>query len=1203
MGTSPEQGFRAAGWGWPTRPQPRALSSQLVRITTALAILALSLAMTAITAGPAAADARPVAVNDTLTVLANAPVSFNFCANDIPGDGASTITWFTQLPDGITRSGCQLSGSTQDCELNEMWYFVRDADGDSDYARIDLFVDCSNIDRTPDPEPEILRNFFRNQPGSFDLCANDDLGDQPTVVSYFTTLPAGLDIVDCKVVGTPTVCTQSSNFFYWLEDADGDRGYTFATIQVRCSPEPQSDSYQLTQGDFFSANVCINDYLADEPTTTLPGINLPPGLTLNNCVLAGIPSECGTFTAAYLLRDRDGDRGGAELDLEIECAILPSSSILYFDDFETNSGWNVNFGGNDEATSGIWQVANPARSSVGGVVYQLDDTPSGRKALVTGASRSNNDVDGGITSARSAAIPVPFAESVTLEFDWYFAHDSTANGSDSLKVTISGPGGVVQALDVRGAPVARPAQWRHIAVPINQYIDSNIIVTVRANDANGSGTVEAAIDNLEIRQVPVAPSLPATGIAIASAEYKLPAGAYSDVRPGVTTELWAEVTHPADLSNGPYPLVMVMHGNHSTCGRGIFPRLDDRNDYASTGSCPPGYSPVNNHAGYDWLTEPLAAAGHIVVSVNTNRGINGLAGDPGDNGLVQARGRLLLKHLETLQSWATTGGAPASLGVGANGLIGNIDFASVAYVGHSRGGEGVRAAHSQYLAGGSPWPAKIPGLEVDAIAEIAPVDRLSTQAITPTGVPWLVVLPMCDLDEPQWKGYNVLSRSLANAITTPDAPKAALAIWGADHNGFNEEWHLNDDEAFNGQCDGEQNWPINDPVGITGRQTFPARASIMSLIMAYTGDNADLIWTRTLDPLFSLPSETSNFALTERLWYDAPGTGLLVDDFSNVTGASVGGQANSQANTSVTHTYAPAYLGGPNIQTAAEIRWTATGPNVWHQSNWRPAGLGNDVSSLDVFEFRIGRPDTADRSANPNFSIQLELADGTFTNAVTLDRYASVWDMAGANFGNSEFDHPVMQTVRIPLGDFEAANLIVRGVRFTFDDADAPNNAATEILVTDLRFADGLTFTSSSAPAGSGGEGIDGPNNDRIQTGVQDDELPTAAGVYLDPIAAAAERANLVSITVRALDGFVVTAELPVLRIDGAEVSHLGEVSADQTTMTFLVDPADVSPIAASSAAVSIEVTVDGRTRAGTIDAATASSALHGQTRVVDLVG
>ena len=56
----------------------------------------------------------------------------------------------------------------------------------------------------------------------------------------------------------------------------------------------------------------------------------------------------------------------------------------------------------------------------------------------------------------------------------------------------------------------------------------------------------------------------------------------ADILAGRTTELWARVYRPTTLA-GPHPLVLILHGNHATCGRGTNPRIDDRNLYLSPG--------------------------------------------------------------------------------------------------------------------------------------------------------------------------------------------------------------------------------------------------------------------------------------------------------------------------------------------------------------------------------------------------------------------------------------------------------------------------------------------------------------------------------------------------------------------------------------------------------------------------------------------
>jgi len=113
------------------------------------------------------------------------------------------------------------------------------------------------------------------------------------------------------------------------------------------------------------------------------------------------------------------------------------------------------------------------------------------------------------------------------------------------------------------------------------------------------------------------------------------------------TEVWAKIFYPRDIKNltEKLPLIMMLHGQHSTCGTGSNPRKDYNNDYAETGTCPPGYIVVPNHEGYNYLAENLTSWGYIVVSINTNRGIN-TSDRVADAKL--ARGKMLLKHLSLL---------------------------------------------------------------------------------------------------------------------------------------------------------------------------------------------------------------------------------------------------------------------------------------------------------------------------------------------------------------------------------------------------------------------------------------------------------------------------------------------------------------------------------------------------------------------------
>ncbi|MBY0384180.1 hypothetical protein K2X05_03395 [bacterium] len=144
-----------------------------------------------------------------------------------------------------------------------------------------------------------------------------------------------------------------------------------------------------------------------------------------------------------------------------------------------------------------------------------------------------------------------------------------------------------------------------------------------------------------------------------SGEYKLAAQKDIDILADRETEIWARVYFPYEMSK-PAPLVILLHGNHGTCGYGENPRIDDSCEYTNKGTCPLGYKVTPNHLGYEYLAGKMVAQGMIVVSINANRGITCGGGVSGDFGLNLARGRLVLKHLQILSEWNKNGGSPKS---------------------------------------------------------------------------------------------------------------------------------------------------------------------------------------------------------------------------------------------------------------------------------------------------------------------------------------------------------------------------------------------------------------------------------------------------------------------------------------------------------------------------------------------------------------
>jgi hypothetical protein len=549
---------------------------------------------------------------------------------------------------------------------------------------------------------------------------------------------------------------------------------------------------------------------------------------------------------------------------------------------------------------------------------------------------------------------------------------------------------------------------------------------------------------------------------VTNAEYRFPAAIDHDVLPWATTEdfapndpatgreveLWAHMWRPSNLSGGPYPLVVFLHGNHGTCGRGSNPRIDTdypfNDNYTTTGRCPVigeteiglgqtytsqfNYVVVPSHMGYKDLAEKLAKWGYIVVSINANRGITAApdipSAPPNDPYYIDARGRLVLRHLQQLSGWNTNGGAPPQLG----DLRGKINFDQVGLMGHSRGGEGMRAAKDLY--GAAPWSTRIPGMTIRGIFEFAPTDGGANRDLQAAGVAWNVVLPMCDGDVFELLGVKPFDRMMT-LPDVPATPKSTFTVWGANHNFFNTEWQQNDRLVG---CVGHTALPQQSK-GSTSQQQI-ALASLVAFFRANVGPSANSTFNQNFDPRYALPPVVTSVTRVDQGYTTSPSSTVtkVFDDFNPPRGNDPTGVSNfvNHADVSVAYSTVPRH--DPSLR-AAWISWNSSGPERYFQSNWTAAGVGNDMSAYQTLDFRVfRRVDVNGNLLNPpdptNFSIQLVMGDGSVSNGVSLCKYADLRGPVGGPGGR----HPILQTVRIPLSDFTNADLShVRGVRFVFN--------------------------------------------------------------------------------------------------------------------------------------------------------------------------
>ena len=219
----------------------------------------------------------------------------------------------------------------------------------------------------------------------------------------------------------------------------------------------------------------------------------------------------------------------------------------------------------------------------------------------------------------------------------------------------------------------------------------------------------------------------------------------------------ARVWYPA--GEGPFPVVLVVHGNHS---------MEDYSD-----------------PGYQWLGELLASRGFILASIDENFLNGGLSGEN------DARGWMLLKHLEVFRALNDSAGKP---------LFHKVDMSRIALMGHSRGGEAVGIAGAFNRLPYYPDDASQKfgfNFNIKALVAIAPVDGQYRPADQPTPVSdysYLVIHGSHDGDVSSFSGLSLYNR-LRFTKASADF-KSAIWMYRANHGQWNTGWNNHDRGNF-----------------------------------------------------------------------------------------------------------------------------------------------------------------------------------------------------------------------------------------------------------------------------------------------------------------------------------------------------------------------------------------------------------------------
>lgn len=514
----------------------------------------------------------------------------------------------------------------------------------------------------------------------------------------------------------------------------------------------------------------------------------------------------------------------------------------------------------------------------------------------------------------------------------------------------------------------------------------------------------------------------------------------------VPVEVIGSVHHPTDLSGGPYPVLVFLHGRHSSCYSGSSSTLD--------WPCDGGWTSIPSYDGYDYLAEHFASLGYIVISISANS-ISNTDNSVADYGM-QARGELVQYHLDLWNDWNTTGGGPWS-----GAFVGALDLTNIGTMGHSRGGEGVimHALYNESL--GSPYG-------VNAVLTLAPVD-FNRPVLK--GTPVMNIAPYCDGDVSDLQGVHFYD-DVRYGDLDDDAPKYNLLMMGANHNYYNtvwtpgmfpagtaDDWQWVNPSQSDSHC-GTSSGTDNRYDAPTQRAAFQAYSS--AFFRTHVGGETafeDILQVDDVDPPASSlvtiddiymsyhppvkqrvdlnrqdaedveVTNTQGEAVTEvgLVEYDICG-----DDFGEQYCLSAGtAQEPHNKNGGV------AILGAAQL----ELEWNNTTDTY---TNAIPSFM-QDFNDFEAVQFRCA-VNFEDSPSGSALDFRVELEDGSgATSSLLVSDYSNALFFPPGGTG-STVPRTMQNTIKVPITDFAGIDLTdIAFVRFTFTEM-----ATGAILISDL---------------------------------------------------------------------------------------------------------------------------------------------------------
>lgn len=500
---------------------------------------------------------------------------------------------------------------------------------------------------------------------------------------------------------------------------------------------------------------------------------------------------------------------------------------------------------------------------------------------------------------------------------------------------------------------------------------------------------------------------------------------------------------------GPFPLVVMAHGNHPP----FSPLSGDPSD--------------ENYRGYTYLQDFLATHGYISVSIDEDD-FNRLF--PG----IVCRAWLVLCHTENMRR------INAQVG---HVLQGAIDMNRIAFIGHSRGGEAaVQAMLMNATVGGVNGGPAFGPAGADTIFSLRAVWSLAStrffdgtfnwdttvppgpvipaSSLAGVGGPTIQFLGMWGDADGDVTGQHMRDDTGAifyrnpHIVFTYDGsdpdPKQFAWVEGANHNFWNSNWF-----GFGFGDDGISNIPPPGRITVAQQQDL-ARGYGLAFLEAYVRGQAafEIFFKR---PANERPAAPIAATKVHMQYQPRPIQRSVVDDFESngALGTTSRGTAGVDTTTLVGP---PAELrldGGDEAGVAAQSFFHNTRGVLFEWDNiadfYQTVVTDVDVSTFENLSFRAAL-DRRGPGATPALDLRVILQDNAARTAAIQTSTITTIPVHQIRSDNVRLTKSMLKTIRIPLCRFKDAtpNLDlthITSVRFEFD------RAAGRMALDDIEFS------------------------------------------------------------------------------------------------------------------------------------------------------